>query len=286
MTQDDAIHDDQGMRMGGMAFDQQGRRMMGETTTVEREALRRPTWLIRNTTEVPVCGELTGMMKQIGDWLAARAVESTIPQIRFAPGAELVKLPVGLCNIIATESTNLKAEVDAGAITYAHWYQVRFIDRTMSDVACELKLPREAVCTSLGLGWNLDVLATELAVTDSQANKLPETIGEMSIGEVLALALMVGPAKFVAGPLALLIEIVVSCDLIMFYSYVVLAQGQLRSLIRWGHILYTKDQHDFSAQLERLRASVQHWLYSTLIFASGFFVGVDQVQPLHDPDRQ
>ena len=89
-----------------------------------------------------------------------------------------------------------------------------------------------------------------------------------------------------AGPLALLIEIVVSFDLIMFFSYLGLAQGQLRSLIRWGHILYTKDQQDYSAQLQRLRASVQHWLYSTLVFASGLFVGMDQVQPLHDPDRQ
>ena len=45
------------------------------------------------------------MMKQIGDWPAARAVETTSPQIRFAPGAEPVKLLVGLRNIFATEST-------------------------------------------------------------------------------------------------------------------------------------------------------------------------------------
>ena len=180
----------------------------------------------------------------------------------------------------------MKAEVDACAISYAHWYQVCFIHRTLSDVACELKLPLEAFCTSLCLNWNLDVLATEFAFTDAQANKLLETIGEMSIGEMLALALAVGPAKFVAGPLALLIEIVESCNLIMFYSYRVLAQRQLRSLIRWGHIFYTKDQQDYSAQLERLRASVQHWLYSTLIFASELFVGVDLLLPLHDPDRQ
>ena len=35
-----------------------------------------------------------------------------------------------------------------------------------------------------------------------------------------------------------------------------------------------------------MRASMHHWLYSTLVFSSGLFVGVDQVQPLHDPDRQ
>ena len=90
-----------------------------------------------------------------------------------------------------------------------------------------------------------------------------ETIGEMTIGEVLALALAAGPTKFVGGPLPLLVEIVVSCDLIMFYSYLVLAQGQLRSLVRWSHILHSKDQQNYSIQLEGMRASMQHWLYST-----------------------
>ena len=35
-----------------------------------------------------------------------------------------------------------------------------------------------------------------------------------------------------------------------------------------------------------MRASLQHWLYSTLVFASGLFVGVDQSQPLHHSERQ
>ena len=35
-----------------------------------------------------------------------------------------------------------------------------------------------------------------------------------------------------------------------------------------------------------MRASVQHWLYSTLIYASRLLVGADQAQPLHDPDAQ
>ena len=99
-------------------------------------------------------------------------------------------------------------------------------------------------------------------------------------------ALTMGPTKFVAGPLALLIDIVTSGDLITFYSYLVLAQGQLRSLTRWGHLMNSKDQQNYSAQLERMRASIQHWLYSTLVFASGLFVGVDQSQPLHNAERQ
>ena len=72
----------------------------------------------------------------------------------------------------------------------------------------------------------------------------------------------------------------------LFYSYLILAQGQLRSLTRWGHLMTSKDQQDYTAQLERMRASIQHWLYSTLVFASGLFVGVDQSQPLHNSDQQ
>ena len=37
LTLDDAIQYDQGMRMGGITFDQQGRRMMREAIAVERE---------------------------------------------------------------------------------------------------------------------------------------------------------------------------------------------------------------------------------------------------------
>ena len=237
--------------------------------------------------EIPVREELSKMTKQIGDWPTACAVERTIPQIRFAPGSEPVKLPVRLRHIIATESANLKAEIDACSITYARWYQARITDRTLAEVASELKLPLKAICTSLGLGWKIDVLAAEFALTNVQADKLLETIGEITIGEVLALALAAGPTKIVAGPLPFLVEIVVSCDFIIFYRYLVLAQGQLRSLIRWSHILHKKGHQNYSAQLERMRASMQHWLYSTLVFPSGLFVGVDQVQPLtDDPDQQ
>ena len=144
----------------------------------------------------------------------------------------------------------------------------------LAEVARKLNCPLEAFCTSLGLGWNLEVVTSEFSLTTTQTDKLLETIGEATVGEILALALAMGPTKFVAGPLALLVDIVIACDLTVFYSYLVLAQGQLRSLTRWGHLMTSKDQQDYSAQLERMRASVQHWLYSTLVFASGLFVGV------------
>ena len=286
LTIDDAIFYDYGMRMGRLAFDLDGNRIARESNVTEREAVRRYNWLVRRDKEIPVRAELADLTKQIGAWPAARTVERTIPQIHFASGIEPVKLPVGLRCIVAMEATNLKAEVDAAATTYAYWYQTRFATRTLAEVARELNCPLEAFCTSLGLGWNLEVLTSEFSLTSTQTDKLLETIGEATVGEILALALEMGPTKFVAGPLALLADMVIACDLTVFYSYLVLAQGQLRSLTRWGHLMTSKDQQDYSAQLERMRASIQHWLYSTLVFASGLFVGVDQSQPLHNSDQQ
>ena len=273
LTIDDAVLFDHGMYMGRMAFDLDGNRVMRESNVTEREAVRRHNWLVRKDKEVPVRAELAELSKQIGTWPAARTVERTILQISFATGIEPVKLPVGLRHIVAAEATNLKDEVDAASITYAHWYRTRFVDRTLADVARELDCPLEFFCTSLGLGWNIDVIAAEFSLTNAQADKLLETIGEATVGEVLALALTMGPTKFVAGPLAMLVDIVISGDLITFYSYLILAQGQLRSLIRWGHLMNSKDQQNYAAQLEHMRASIQHWLYSTLVFASGLSRG-------------
>ena len=178
--------------------------------------------------------ELTELMKQIGAWPAARTVERIIPQVHFVAGIEPVKLPVGLRHIVAAEATNLKTEVDAAGTTYAQCYQTRFVSRTLAEVARELNCPLEAFCTSLGLGWNIEVVTAEFSLTAIQADKLLETIGEATIGEVLALALTMGPTKFVAGPLALLVDIVISSELTSFYSYLVIARGQLRRLTRWG----------------------------------------------------
>ena len=207
LTIDDAVLFDHGMCMGRMAFDLDGNRVMQEPNVCEREAVRRYNWLVRKDKEVPVRAELAELVKQIEAWPAARTVERTIPQIHFATGIEPVKLPVGIRHIVANEATNLKNEVDAASITYAHWYQTRFVNRTLAEVAREHDCPLEAFCTSLGLGWNIDVITAEFSLTNVQTDKLLETIGEATVGEVLALALTMGPTKFVAGPLALLIDI-------------------------------------------------------------------------------
>ena len=171
---------------------------------------------MRKDKEIPVRTELAELVKEIETWPATRTVERTIPQIRFAAGIEPVKLPVGMRHVVAVEATNLKTEVDTAGLTYAEWYQSRFVDRTLAEVAQELNCPLEAFCTSLGLGWNIDVIASEFLLTNVQTDKLLETIGETTVGEMLALALTMGPTKFVAGPLAMLVELVVSSDLVTF----------------------------------------------------------------------
>ena len=172
LTIDGAVLFDYGMYRGRMAFDLDGNRVMRESNVTEREAVRRHNWLVRKDKEIPVCAELAELTKQIGTWPAARTFERTIPQISFATGIEPVKLPVGLRHIVAAEATNLKDEVDAASITYAQWYRTRFVDRTLADVARELDCPLEVFCTSLGLGWNIDVIAAEISLTNAQADKL------------------------------------------------------------------------------------------------------------------
>ena len=125
-------------------------------------------WLVRKDKEIPVRAELAELSKQIGAWPAARTVERTIPQIHFASGIEPVKLSVGLRCIVTIEATNLKAKVDAVATTYAYWYQTRFATRTLAEVARELNCPLEGFCTSLGLGWNLEVITSEISLTPTQ----------------------------------------------------------------------------------------------------------------------
>ena len=260
LTIDDAVFFDHGMRMGRMAFDLDGNRVMRESNVTEREAVRRYNWLVRKDKEISVRTELTELVKQIGARPAARTVErlhSPGSLCRGNRACQAARRPKTHCSC---RDNQIK---DRGRRRWHHvWYQARFASRTLAEVARELNCPLEAFCTSLGLGWNIEVVTTEFKLTPTQADKLLETIGEATIGEVLALALAMGPTKFVAGPPALLVDIVISCDLTSFYSYLVIAQGQLRSLIRWRHLMTSKDQQDYSAQLERMRASVHSTDYT------------------------
>ena len=119
LTIGDAVFFEHGMRMGRMAFDLDGNRVLRESNVTEREAVRRYNWLVRKDKEIPVRTELAELVKQIGAWPVARTVERTIHQIHFAAGVEPVKLSSGLRHIVAAEATNLKIEVDAASKTYA-----------------------------------------------------------------------------------------------------------------------------------------------------------------------
>ena len=60
----------------------------------------------------------------------------------------------------------------------------------------------------------------------------------------------------------------------------------MNSLIGLCEVLFLRNKKDYTEPLFKLRASLQHWLYSSLVIASGLFVGVDQAQALHNADTQ
>ena len=137
--------------------------------------------------------------------------------------------------------------------------------------------------TSSSLVWNLGVITDEFKLNSTQVKKLTETLELETIKEVLPLALALGPTKFVAGPLAIVVDLVAAGVLLEFYTYLVLAQGKMSGLVDLGEVLFLLNNQNYSEPLLKLRASLQHWLYSSLVFASGLFVGRDQAKSLHHP---
>ena len=133
-------------------------------------------------------------------------------------------------------------------------------------------MPFQALLTSFGLEWHLDVVADEFCLTDEQLHNLTDILKRTAVNEVLALELALGPTKFVAGPLAIMVYLTTVGSILEFYTYQVLAQGKLTSLLAFGEVLFLQNGHNYTEHLFRMRASVQHWLYSTLVYASGLFV--------------
>ena len=286
LTWDDAIYFDHGMRLGTLTFDETGKRISSETTLKERENMRRYNWLVREAHPNTIKADLAAVWDQLNRWPLNREVERTIPLVQFADNTELVKMPLGIRHIVAHEAVTLSILVQAKEATYGDWYNDRPATVTLEIAARILSVSFYAMLTNFGLGWHMDVIADEFNLTDGQLQKITEVLKETSVNEVLALALAVGPTKFVAGPLAIVVDLDTSGGVLEFYTYLVLAQGKLASLLGCGEILFTQNVHNYTEPLFRMRASVQHWLYSKLIYASGLFVGVDQAQPLHDPDTQ
>ena len=91
------------------------------------------------------------------------------------------------------------------------------------------------------LGWNLDVITDEFKLNRPQLKKLTATLELMTINEVLALALASGHTEFVAGPLAIVVDLVAAGDLLDFYTYLVLAQGKMNGLVGLGEALFPQN---------------------------------------------
>ena len=286
LTWDDVIYYDHGMPLGTLTFDETGNRTSPEATVAERENMRRYNWLVRESHPTTIKADLAAVWDQVGRWPLNREVERTIPQIQFADDSEIIKMPLGIKHILAHEAVTLNNLVQAKEVTYGDWYNDRLATVTLEMVTRTLSVSFHALLTSFGRGWHMDVVADEFNLTDGQLQKLTDVLKGTSVNEVLALVLALGPTKFVAGPLAFVVDLVTSCGVLEFYSYLVLVQGKLTSLLGCGEILFMQNGHNYTEHLFRMRASVQHWLYSTLIYASSLFVGVDQAQPLHDPGTQ
>ena len=79
-----------------------------------------------------------------------------------------------------------------------------------------LSVSFHALLTSFGLGWHMDVVADEFYLTDAQLEKLTEVLKGTTVNEVLALALALGPTKFVAGSLAIVVDLVTSGGVLDF----------------------------------------------------------------------
>ena len=64
----------------------------------------------------------------------------TFPQVRFSESVEIIKLPVGLLYIVSREADDLKRAVQAAELTFADWYNSRFVLETVIEIARELSV--------------------------------------------------------------------------------------------------------------------------------------------------
>ena len=263
LTWDDAVYYDHGMRLGTLTFDDN--RTRPEATLKERENMRRYNWLVREANPNTIKADLAAVWDQFGRWPLNREIERTIPQIQFANNTEIIKMPLGVRHLVAREAVTLDELVQAREVTYGDWYQDRLATVTLEMAARGLSASFLALLTRFGLGWHLDVTATEFCLTDD--HRLTDLLQRTTVKEELALALALGPTKFVAGPLAILVDLTTTGGILEFYTHLVLAQGKLTSLLGFGELLFLQNAHNYTDHLFRMRTSVQHWLYSTLIYA-------------------
>ena len=119
-----------------------------------------------------------------------------------------------LRHTVAQEAVVLEHATPARETTYGEWYQERFpvvflpmAARALS-VSCPA-LPDDELC----LGWNLDAITDEFKLNRPPVKTLTETRELMNLNEVLALVMT---TKFVAVPLAIVVDFIAAVDLWSF----------------------------------------------------------------------
>ena len=152
----------------------------------------------------------------------------------------------------------------------------------VADIAKELGLTTDQFALCLGFGWSPDAIRVKFGPEESTIVDLSETIGAMSINEVLALMLAFGQQKFVSGPMMKFAELIAECSIERLFSYLVMAKGDMKGLLALAEILKRKVAQGYPEQLEAMKLSLWHWFYCALVYSSGVFVGIDSIQPLYD----
>ena len=109
-------------------------------------------------------------------------------------------------------------------------------------------------------GLELDVITDAFKLNRPRVKKLAENLELMTFNKVLANALALGPTKFVAGPLAIVVDLVDAGDLLEVYTYLVLAQGKMNGLVCIDDLLFLQNNQKYTDPLFKLRASLQHWV--------------------------
>ena len=71
----------------------------------------------------------------------------------------------------------------------------------------------------------------------------------MTLNELLALMVAFEQQKCNAGPLMLLLDVTVECNVEGFFSYLVMARGDMDGLMSFAKLLEQKDAQGHAAQL-------------------------------------
>ena len=206
--------------------------------------------------------DLAATMGEMKKCKSERDVDRVIPRVRFAQNTGLSKLSSGLKYILAKLANKTRDEMMTRETTYAAWYQ-QLRDKTVLDVTLELKVTVNQFALCLGLGWNPDVFRAEFGFEEQQIVQISKLVSQMTLNKILSLMLAFGQQKFNAGPLMLLLDVTIECNLEGFFSYLVMARGDMDGLMAFAKLLEQKDAQGHAAQLETIKRSIWHWIYCT-----------------------